>query len=111
MKSDDEKRAAASGLRRIPVDRTTIMTRTIDISGLSDEAVRTVEILVDLLRAPGQAQSGNHLQTLDRPALNALNQLSPEEWLREWRSFIAAHQVNDVIVDDSRESIYAGCGE
>lgn len=37
--------------------------------------------------------------------------LSAEEWIAEWRAWAASHKALPYIVDDDRESIYAGCGE
>jgi hypothetical protein len=39
------------------------------------------------------------------------NEASPEEWVKEWRTWAAAHPKLSFEVDDSRESIYAGRGE
>ncbi len=36
---------------------------------------------------------------------------SPEEWVKAFREWSASHLPVDHFVDDSRESIYSGCGE
>jgi len=37
--------------------------------------------------------------------------LSPDQWSREWHAWAASHRPLSHVVDDSRESIYAGRGE
>lgn len=37
--------------------------------------------------------------------------LSAEQWCSEWRVWAASHRTLDHVVDDSRETIYAGRGE
>jgi thiamine biosynthesis lipoprotein ApbE len=37
--------------------------------------------------------------------------LPPEEWVREWRAWVASHKPLPHEVDDDRDSIYAGRGE
>jgi hypothetical protein len=66
------------------------------------------------------AQSGKAPETF---ALEALNEKlagsvetqqnrSREAWLEEYRAWISSHPVSETIVlDDSRDSIYEGCGE
>jgi hypothetical protein len=70
--------------------------RTIDVSGLPEEAIRAVESIVTLLRPKGQAAS--------MPP-------SVEEWSRALRAWAASHPRLDQAADDSRESIYEGRGE
>jgi hypothetical protein len=65
---------------------------TIDVTGLSPEAVRVVESLVGLLRANGTHRSPN--------------QVDPEKWSAELRAWAASHPKRDITMDDSRESIY-----
>jgi hypothetical protein len=71
--------------------------RTIDVSGLPEEAVRAVESLVALIR--GKTSGG----VSSYPSVLAWSQA-----LREWA---ASHARLDTVADDSRESIYAGRGE
>ncbi|HEV3079716.1 MAG TPA: hypothetical protein VGY66_08050 [Gemmataceae bacterium] len=37
--------------------------------------------------------------------------MSFEEWLAKWRAWVNSQPAFPVIADDSRESIYEGCGE
>jgi hypothetical protein len=37
--------------------------------------------------------------------------LSAEEWVAKFRAWVDSQPRRDVIADDSRESIYEGCGE
>ena len=37
--------------------------------------------------------------------------MPPNQWSAEWRAWAAGHQTLDHVVDDSRESIYAGRGK
>jgi hypothetical protein len=39
------------------------------------------------------------------------NDLPYEEWLVHWRAWLEGHPRRDTVADDSRESIYEGCGE
>ncbi len=71
---------------------------SIDLVGLPSEAIRVVESLVSLLKA----QSG-------LPESKA--RLSSEEWVKNLEEWAASHPRLDRVLDDSRESIYAGCGE
>jgi len=71
--------------------------RTIDVTGLPEEAIRTVQSLVSLLRAPPGA---------GRPAFS-----SPAEWAKALREWAESHQPQSDAADWSRESIYAGRGE
>ena len=50
-------------------------------------------------------------EKLGPPAETGKKELSPEEWVREWYAWAASHRRLPFEVDDSRESIYAGCGE
>lgn len=69
--------------------------RSIDVSGLPEEAVRAVASIVSLLRRPGQAPSFP----------------SVEEWSRALRAWAAGHARSSTVADDSRESLYEGRGE
>jgi hypothetical protein len=71
--------------------------RSIDVSGLPEEAIRAVETLVSLLR--------------EKPRQGVRGYSSPEEWVRALREWAESHPKLDHIADDSRESIYAGRGE
>jgi hypothetical protein len=84
------------------------MSQTIDISGLSPEAVQAVETLVDLLRT-------NDLRRIAKPSQGAATasekpsgQLTNQEWLSKWRVWTTSHQPSGIVIDDSRESIYEG---
>ncbi len=46
-----------------------------------------------------------------KPAKQRGEQLTTEEWIAEWRAWVASHKPVHHFVDDSRESIYEGCGE
>ena len=77
------------------------MTRSIDVTGLSDEAIAAVEQLVAVLKKqPKPARLGG---TVSFP--------SREEWIRAVREWAASHPPVEHFVDDSRESIYEGRGE
>ena len=72
------------------------MSDTIDVSGLSPEAIRTVEALVVSLR-------GRETETPERR--------DPQSWSKALREWAASHAKRDIVIDDSRESIYEGRGE
>ena len=71
--------------------------RTIDVTGLPEEAVRAVQSLVTLLRA--------------RPGAGGPAFASREDWARAVRAWAESHQPGATSADWSRESIYAGEGE
>ena len=73
------------------------MTGAIDLSGLSADAIHQVKSLVDTLRS---AEGGQ------KP-----NQRDPEEWSASLRKWAASHPVREIVIDDSRDTIYAGRGE
>jgi hypothetical protein len=75
---------------------TSQQTRTVDVTGLPDEAVRAVETLVSTLRQ--QANSGTR-------------STSYEDWSKDLHNWAASHQSSASPADWSRESIYAGRGE
>jgi hypothetical protein len=75
----------------------TIAQRSIDVSGLPEEAVRALESLVSLLR--GKPPSG-------LPSFS-----SPEEWANAVREWAESHPNLGTSADYSRESIYGGRGE
>jgi hypothetical protein len=48
---------------------------------------------------------------LEREAAVPVSDQSAEEWVAEWRAWAASHPKRELSVDDSRDSIYVGCGE
>lgn len=73
------------------------MQTSLDLTGLSQEAAATVENLVRLLRSNGGSVPSNVL--------------APEEWSVRLRNWAASHVKREIVIDDSRETIYAGRGE
>jgi hypothetical protein len=71
--------------------------RSIDVTGLPEEAIRVVESLVSLLRAGPQA--------------GRVGFASPEAWAKAIREWAESHSPRATPADWSRESIYAGRGE
>jgi hypothetical protein len=67
--------------------------RSIDVTGLPDEAVRAVERYVAQLR--GQEPRGVPAQFASR-----------EEWARAVRTWAESHPQRDALADDSREALY-----
>jgi len=72
--------------------------RSIDVTGLPEEAVQAVEALVSQLRGQTTTQGGASFS-------------SREEWVKAIRAWAASHQPEATSADWSRESIYAGRGE
>jgi hypothetical protein len=80
-------------------------TRSIDVTGLPEEAIGALESLVALLR-------GQQVPPEQPARLGGTIQFSsPEEWIKAMREWAASHQSQDTSADWSRESIYAGRGE
>jgi hypothetical protein len=48
---------------------------------------------------------------LEREAATTPTNKSAEQWVADWRAFLASQPKRELHVDDSRESIYEGCGE
>jgi hypothetical protein len=80
--------------------RTQEQTKSIDVTGLPDEAVWALQSLVSALRShqpPRHGQIGSFA--------------SYEEWSKALREWVQSHPKRDTLADDSRETIYAGRGE
>ena len=73
------------------------MARNIDVTGLPADAVQVVQTLVSLLR--------NGTKT------RAFNLIDPVVWSAELHRWAASHPKRNLVIDDSRETIYAGRGE
>lgn len=71
--------------------------RTIDVSGLSEEAVRAVELLVSQLRSPQRLPA-------ERGGIGSF--ASYEEWSKALREWAEGHKPLDRPADYSREGIY-----
>ena len=69
-------------------------TRTIDLTGLPEEAIRAIESLVALLRQHAAVPSPTHTFA------------SREEWIQASRAWAASHTPQESNADWSRESIY-----
>ncbi len=76
------------------------MARTVDVSGLTDEAVKAVEAYIAALRAVPTA--------VEQPAPRTE---TAEEWVARFTAWVDSHISRNPNMDDSRESIYDGCGE
>jgi len=48
---------------------------------------------------------------LEREAAVSVPQQSAEQWIAEWRAWTSSRPRRELTMDDSRESIYEGCGE
>jgi hypothetical protein len=68
--------------------------RLIDVTGLPEEGIRAVELLVSHLH--GQQAAGV-------PAAFS----SQQEWVKAVREWAESHPRRDTLADDSRETIYA----
>jgi hypothetical protein len=71
--------------------------RSIDVTGLSDEAIRAVESLIAYFRGQ-QGQGGPSFSSRD-------------DWARAIRQWAESHKPQGTSADYSRETIYAGRGE
>ena len=73
------------------------MPQTLDVTGLSESVINDLKKLVATLK--GDA------------GMIQLKKLTPEEWIKEHDAWVKSHPPITTFVDDSREAIYAGCGE
>jgi hypothetical protein len=71
-------------------------SRSINVTGLSEEAIRAVESLVAVLL---QQANGSRVYR------------SPQEWCKALREWAESHRRLDNPADWSRDAIYAGRGE
>jgi hypothetical protein len=69
-------------------------TRSIDLTGLPEEAIRAIELLVSMLRKQATTYGGTHTFA------------SREEWIQASRAWAASHTPQGSNADWSRESIY-----
>ena len=72
--------------------------RNIDVSGLSEEAVRAVELIVSELRRRQTPPAEHH-------GIGSFS--SYEEWSKALREWVDNHPKRETLADDSREAIYA----
>jgi hypothetical protein len=72
--------------------------RTIDVTGLPEDAVRTIELLVSQLR-------GQQRPCAERRGVGSF--ASYEEWSKALREWAGSHPQRDTLADDSRDTIYA----
>ncbi len=78
------------------------MRTTIDVTGLPESVVHDIEQLVASIRDNLALSMGNG---------QAGAELSPDEWIRQFRDWAVSHPRRQIQIDDSRESIYEGRGE
>lgn len=72
--------------------------RSIDVTGLPEDAVRAVELLVSQLR-------GQPYPPGERGGIASFP--SYESWSKALREWAGSHPKRDTLADDSRETIYA----
>ncbi len=79
-----------------------ISPQTLDMTGLpacvADELRRLVAALQDTL-----------IPASDRS--RSVPQEHPEQWARRLQSWVDTHPARPIMIDDSRENLYADCGE
>jgi hypothetical protein len=76
------------------------MNQVIDVSGLPENDVEDIRRFVEKKR-----ESVNQ-QTAVSP-----DDLTPEEWVRQFTEWVQSQPPCHATIDDSRESIYAGRGD
>jgi hypothetical protein len=69
---------------------------------LRDQAAQNGQTLEAYLEELAEKSAGASGEAEDR---------TPEDWVAEWRSWMASHRRLSTVADDSRESIYADRGE
>jgi hypothetical protein len=78
------------------MEATSTEKRSVDVTGLSDEAIQAVESLVAAFREQANGTSGLR---------------SPGEWCEALREWAVSHQRPEHAAEWGRDSIYAGRGE
>jgi hypothetical protein len=81
------------------ITQPTEQRRSIDVTGLPEETVRAVELLISQLR--GQQQPPAQQQ----PGIGLCS--SYTEWSKALREWVDSHPRRETLADDSREAIYA----
>ena len=77
------------------------MQQTIDVSGLTPEAVKAVERIVDVLREnPPSSATGSTYWPGPPPGETA------EQWIARFSAWTESHPKRDIVIDDDRGSIY-----
>jgi hypothetical protein len=74
---------------------------------LREQAAQSGESLESLLQRLAEQAAAVGNGTAKKPDA----ELTPEQWSVEWRAWAASHKATPGVLDDSRESIYAGRGE
>jgi hypothetical protein len=74
------------------------VARSVDVTGLPEEVVRAVELLVSQLR-------GQQHPPAERRGIGSFS--SYEEWSKALREWADSHPRRDTLADDSREAVYA----
>ena len=62
-------------------------------------------------RKSGSSLEGYLLQLAQRELPVTSTQQTAAEWVSELHAWAASHEKREIHMDDSRESIYEGCGE
>jgi hypothetical protein len=70
--------------------------RAIEVTGLPEEAIQALEVLVAALRSQGNEAEGR---------------TSYEDWSKALRAWVESHPKRETAADWSRENIYAGRGQ
>ena len=74
--------------------------KTIDVSDLSDEAVRQVNAVVDQVRSIADKIAES------RKSRPEGREETPQEWVARFRAWVDSHEKRDIEIDDDRETIY-----
>jgi len=91
-----------------PISTTSEQIRPDVLTRLATHARRSGKTINELLQ---QMLDERETSQLPEGASTAVSAIAPEEWSRALRAWAASHPVSQGLVDDSRESIYAGRGK
>jgi hypothetical protein len=77
------------------------MPQTIDVTGLPEPVVQDIQKLVVTLREKfGQQQTPPRTEEAES-----------EDWIARFRAWAESHPKREIVIDDSRETIYGGRGQ
>jgi hypothetical protein len=76
---------------------------------LREQAANSAKTLEQYLQHLAEEAAAKN--TAGTSPASAPSTLSPDEWVAEFRSWIAGFPKRDTVADDSRDSIYEGQGE
>lgn len=77
------------------------MNHTLDVTGLPQAVIEELQAIIDGYRKSPHANE----------SVAKKRQQSPDQWIADFQAMVNSKLHRKINMDDSRESIYEGCGE